>query len=644
MRNVLLGSAALSCAVLAACGSTPQAASRKAPAATGPATPILLEAEAFRDLGGWALDQQFMDQMGSPYLLAHGLGRPVKDAQTMFKATPGRHRLWVRTKDWVAPWGAKGAPGRFQVRVNGAAVAAEFGTEGAQWHWQDGGLVDLAAENQISLHDLTGFEGRCDALLFAPDTAWTPPEAGPAAAPWRRALLGLPAQPEDGGQYDLVVVGGGIAGTCAAVAAAREGLQVALIQDRFVLGGNGSSEVGVRIEGLLHQKPWPAIGNLVGEFDGSRKSAVACQNPDPLAHMQGLKNEDVRRLKVVENQPGLHLLTGMRVNAVAAKGGRIQSVTAQDIKSGRRLQIGGSHFVDATGDACVGAMAGADFEITPEGHMGVSNPWAQQLGCDCKDLDEPLSKETARTPQPVAFPRCPWAVDLTETPFPGRGKHAGQWEPAGTRNLGSWFWEAGFDRDPINEVELMRDQNLRAMYGAWDALKNVDGAYPDSQLAWAAFIAGKRESRRLLGDVIVSGEDFRQAKAYPDAAFPCTWHLDLHLPDPAYKTANGADPFISRATESAQYRYKGPYWVPYRALYSRNIANLWMAGRDISVTHEALGAVRVMRTCGMMGEVVGLAAGIAKRNHLDPRGVYEKALPELREKITRGVLPPSANP
>ncbi|MCA9091790.1 MAG: NADH-dependent oxidoreductase, partial [Planctomycetaceae bacterium] len=131
---------------------------------------LFLEAEGFDDLGGWELDQQSMDQMGSPYLLAHGLGIPVMDAvaKVNFPAA-GRYRLWVRTRDWVAPWKAPGAPGRFQVLIDGRAVEETFGTKEADWHWHDGGMVDVPAEATIALHDLTGFEGRCEALLFCAD-------------------------------------------------------------------------------------------------------------------------------------------------------------------------------------------------------------------------------------------------------------------------------------------------------------------------------------------------------------------------------------------------------------------------------------------------------------------------------------------
>jgi hypothetical protein len=173
------------------------------------------------------------------------------------------------------------------------------------------------------------------------------------------------------------------------------------------------------------------------------------------------------------------------------------------------------------------------------------------------------------------------------------------------------------------------------MYGAWDALKNVDGLYPNHRIGWSAFIAGKRESRRLTGDVVLSGDDFHQAKVFPDAAYPCTWHIDVHSPHPEFDKELKGEEFISTFTRGEEYSYAGPYWAPYRTLYSRNIGNLFMAGRDISVTREALGAVRVMRTTGMMGEIVGKAAWICVRHETTPRGVYESHLPLLKELMAQ---------
>ena len=601
------------------------------PAAT--AGNVFLEAEQFEDPGGWDIDQQSMDQMGSPYLLAHGLGVPVRDAATTARfPEAGNYRVWVRTRDWVAPWKAPGAPGKFQLFVDGKPLAATFGTVGGKWHWQDGGTVSVKSETRIALHDLTGFEGRCDAVLFCKDAAFTPPHDGPALAKFRRAALGLSDAPEDGGSFDLVVVGGGIAGTATAVSAARNGLTVALIQDRPVLGGNGSSEVRVWPEGKTRQQPFPHIGDIVEEL-------VPAKGPGDGNAKGGAVYADERKLAVVRAEPRITLLTWQRVFAVEASGGTIRSVTAQDIRSARRLRISGKFFADCTGDATVGFLAGADYEVAREGKMGSSNLWnvmdtsdpVQVLKCECKDK-EALSLALSAGPAAAPFPRCPWAIDLSDKPFPGRKSANGQWVKNPLGNLGAWFWESGFDRDPITEIEYIRDLNLRAMYGAWDTLKNVDKLYPNHRLGWAAYIAGKRESRRLLGDVILKGDDFREGRDFPDACFPCTWHIDLHDPDPAYtKGPDKDDAFISRATTGKNYSYKSPYWAPYRSLYSRKISNLFMAGRNISVDREALGPVRVMRTCGMMGEIVGKAAGIAIRQRTTPRGVYQKHLAELQD-------------
>lgn len=570
------------------------------------ARPVLVEAESFEQLGGWVLDQQFMDQMGSPFLLAHGLGVPVDDASTAVEfPAPGTYRVWVRTRNWVAPWNAPGAPGRFQVLVDGRPLDPVFGTEGAQWHWQDGGTVRIASSRvRLALRDLTGFEGRCDAILFVADASFTPPNRDPEMAAFRRKALGYPEGPEDAGAFDLVVVGGGIAGICATLSAARLGLDVALVQDRPVVGGNNSSEVRVWLQGARNVPPYERLGDIVAELEQKRSAHYGHENTADLY-------EDEKKLALLRAEKNVRLFLGHRVNAVQTEAGRIRAVVAQEITSGRRLRLEGRWFVDSTGDGCVGALAGAHFEVSVPGHMGQSNLWS-----------------VIQTDRPQPFPRCPWALDLTDKPFPGRSK-----EKPDPKKLGGWYWESGFARDPIAEGEYIRDWNLRAMYGAWDALKNVDKVLPDYKLHWAAYISGKRESRRLLGDVVLTIEDIVTGKRYPDGCVPTGWKIDVHRPDERYEKGFEGDAFIAVADFG---QYDMPYWVPYRCLYSRNVPNLFMAGRDISVTHEALGAVRVMRTCGIMGEVVGMAASICRRHSCDPRAVYEQHLEALKELMRRG--------
>ncbi len=593
-----------------------------------------VEAEGFSDYGGWDLDQQAMDRMGSPYLLAHGLGVPVKDAVTRITLpSAGTYRVWVRTRDWVAPWQAPGAPGKFQLLVDGKPLAETFGTKGAEWHWHDGGTVEVGMEAALALHDLTGFEGRCEAILFCKDLAFRPVEDVEALTRFRRKLLGLPDTPGDGGSYDLVVVGGGLAGTCAALSAARQGLSVALVQDRPVLGGNGSSEVRVWPEGHTRQQPHPHVGEICEEIL-TRKGKKG--------NMNGLGAEffdDALKAQVVAAEPRIKLLVNHRaIQVETAPDKAVAAVVIQSTVTGRRQRVAGKFFADCTGDATVGYLAGADHEYSlSKPLMGSTNLFSlvdassgeQVLKCECKDKTAlTMAYEEGKTAQP--FPRCPWALDLSDKPFPGRAKFS----KGGKNDLSlferQWYWESGFDKDQIKDIELIRDHNLRAMYGAWDALKNVDGLYPNHRLGWAAFIAGKRESRRLLGDVILDGKDFLDRREFPDAAYPCSWHIDLHFPEKRYATGLEGKEFISGYTRGEGYDYKQTYWAPYRTLYSRNIRNLFMA-----VTKTGLGPVRVMRTCGMMGEIVGKAAAICIREKTDPRGVHKSHLAKLKELMGR---------
>ncbi len=175
---------------------------------------------------------------------------------------------------------------------------------------------------------------------------------------------------------------------------------------------------------------------------------------------------------------------------------------------------------------------------------------------------------------------------------------------------------------------------MRAVYGNWSYLKNHQHEkYDQWELDWVAYIAGKRESRRLMGDVVLQQQDLQERTEFPDACVTTTWGIDLHYADSLNARYYPGDEFYS------WYRHPAiePYEIPYRCLYSRNIENLFMAGRCISVTHVALGTIRVMRTGGMMGEVVGMAASICKEHEVNPRDVYEKHLDELLKLFESGV-------
>jgi len=597
----------------------------------------LAEAESFENLGGWVVDQQSMDQMGSPYLLAHGLGQPVDDATTtVVLPAPGRYRVWVRTRDWVATWGAGGTPGRFQVLTDGKPLGVVFGTEGSEWHWQDGGITEVAREQiSVALHDLTGFDGRCDAVLFTSDLDARPPDSGQALADLRRQS----DAPEDIGLFDLVVAGGGIAGVCAAVSAARLGLAVALIHDRPVLGGNNSSEVRVGLSGKIHQEPYPRLGDLVKEIspigyydfqearqhpDRPESQRILAMDPVKEVHNAGPPSnyEDDKKLRVVEAEPTLHLLLDSHVVGVEKKGDEIAGVIARDIRTGREWRFRCRLVADCTGDGAVGALAGADYRVGREARGETGETLAPETA-DTLVMGTSVQWFATERDEPSPFPDCPWALQFDETTCQRTTK-------------GEWDWEAGMSLDQIEDFERIRDHALRVVFGNWAFLKNASrdhAEYANHQLEWVAHIGGKRESRRLLGDVILQQQDLDEAKIYRDACVTTTWGIDLHYPSPDNTRHFPGQEFRS----IAETQRIDPYPIPFRCLYSRNVPNLLMAGRNISVTHVALGTIRVQKTTGMMGEVVGMAASVCRKHEVKPREMCSKHFGELAALMRAGV-------
>lgn len=583
--------------------------------------------EKFAVTGGWCVDAQSMDQMGSPYLLAHGLGVPVADATGTLRVEKVEQlRVWVRTRDWVSPQG----PGRFVVKI-GDWTSKELGVGRGDWHWEDCGVVDLpVGEVEIRLHDLTGFDGRCAGIAL---TGVDQPPPNEDALSGGRGAMGTSHPTET---YDFVVVGGGYAGMCAAVAAARKGVKVALVQDRPVWGGNASSEVRVGPIGGLGLAPFPGLSGLPYELmvvtRGEGKTSGGLRpKPDDRKIEEWIGSE--RNLTVLLNARCIDAQCEKAKSEVEGER-RIVSITVYDVKKDEVRTIRAKLFADCTGDAILAGLAGATLRTEPEtgesieGGYGSTNFWT-----------------TRWTDRETSFPACPWALPITEE----------NWQVNRPRffvegdypYVAGWNWESGFDKDAVKDGEWIRDHNLRAAYGMWDYLKNRapdKQKYAKAEMDWLAHVLGKRAARRIEGDYVLTEKDLTEHRVYSDGVVPTTWFLDLHFPHPTNARHFPEGAFRSMAYDDPKYAElcptrKGrlvriePYPIPYRCFYSKDIANLFMAGKDISCTHVAMSSVRVENTTAQMGVLVGESAALCLCRGWTPRELGKTHFDTLSDRL-----------
>jgi len=556
------------------------------------AAELLVECESFSDKGGWSVDAQFVCSMGSPYLLAHGMGVPVADAVTTADLPAiGEWRVWVRTRDWTPDFiGVK--PGRFQLILDGSVMPQELGVAPAAWGWRDAGLfTNQQSSVELRLHDLTGFDGRCDAVYFTADTAAPPPPAdGLGLSGWRARQRGEDTVPPVTENYEFVVVGGGIAGTCAALAAAEKNLAVVLIQDRPVLGGNASSEIRVRTEGEKRHRIVSAVAN--DAVNGSADSKIW----------------EERRMLAVTGQSNITCRTGWRAyNVEMSSTGTIQAVYARHVASNEQRRFAGSLFADCTGDGWLAYWGGAEYAMGREASSTYNESRAPAVA-DGMTMGNTLMWNTRDTGAAVPFPEVPWALSVAGS---------------AAAIFGDWKWEYGMHLSTIDDAEQIRDHLLRAIYGNFSNAK-MNPANSNRAFAWVPYVAGKRESRRITGDFILTQQDIVKGRWFEDAVGSATWSIDLHYPT--------AVSYISTYIPTDVERW----FFPYRSLYSRDIANLFMAGRNISVSHVGLGSPRVMNTCGQMGVAVGYAAWLCQKYGCTPRDIYRSPSKTEELQLTIG--------
>lgn len=414
---------------------------------------------------------------------------------------------------------------------------------------------------------------------------------------------------------DLFVAGGGMAGVCAAVSAARHGAKVILCQDRSRLGGNSSSEVKMHIVGadMSGSRPGWREGGLIEEF--RLDDAVA--NPQRSREMWDLLLYDK-----VKSEPNITLLLDTICCGVEMKGGKIQRAFARCDKTEHFYRITSKLFADCTGDCRLGLEAGAEMRSGREAR----SEFNESLGLDKAD-DGTLGSSilfTARDfGKPMPFTPPKWARKISKDML--RFRRIKSWE------YGYWWIEWGGDMDTIRDNERIRFELLAILLGAWDYIKN-SGEHPSSAnwaMDWLGMIPGKRGSRRMIGEYTLTENDCMGTNGDPaDGVCIGGWAMDDHPP-------GGFDrPDLKPNTVKPP---PFPYNIPLRCLYSRNVGNLFMAGRNISASHVAFTSARVMATCSAIGQAVGTAAAFCATHNLQPRELAKDTshIKELRQILLR---------
>lgn len=578
---------------------------------------LFIEAESFEKHGGWLVETQSVHQMGSAYLMAHGIGVPVEDATTTVEIpSAGDYTFWVRTRDWTACWGRGASAGRFRLEVGGAYLEQVLGTNGPDWAWQKAGTARLqAGALKLALHDLTGFNGRCDAIYLT-DEGDEPEGVNAKLADWRRRMTGNVIEdcPE---QFDLIVAGGGMSGVCAAITAIRGGLKTLLIQDRSVLGGCNSSEIRVSLGGAPHSMPYPNLGNVVAETGPIMGSGDT---------YEAEYYEDARKRMVFDLcKPGTYKLAmNTSVVDVERDGDRIGAVLCRSMLTGKETRYRAPLFVDCTGDGVLARLMGAEVMYGTEGRDVFGEELAPETGSN-EVMGQSILWLSEDAGKPCDFPEVDFGLEINE-------------DNVLYVTGGDWEWESGQYRNQFTDAEYIRDYAMMAIFANWSYIKHHSARkaeYANRRITWVSPIGGKRESYRVKGDYVLTEQDIERHVWFPDATAAITWNIDLHYPDPDY-----VDKFPEPFRSCAYHREIGsPYAVPYRCLYSKDVPNLFLGGRIISVSHVAYAAVRVMRTLGQLGEVIGMAAQICSEHRCSPRDVYTTWLDELKEKMTAGVKP-----
>jgi len=415
-------------------------------------------------------------------------------------------------------------------------------------------------------------------------------------------------------EADVVVVGGGMSGVAAALAALNNGASVALVHDRPVLGGNASSEV------RLH---------ILGADESGARSDTDCRESGIIEEIrlhEVTRNPhrscsvfDLLLYEMVCRRQGLTcLLNTSCCGAVMSSPSKIAAILATRPSTQDVFTIRGKMFIDTSGDGRLGAEAGAEFRAGREGRAAYGESMAPPEP-DNQMLGSSILFTTRKHDRPIPFTPPDWAIRFPKCEdLPYRGHGSWEW--------GFWWVEWGGHIDTIRDNERIRDELIAAALGVWDHIKN-SGKHPESAnwaLEWFGFIPGKRESRRFTGDHTLTQQEVQRGEQFEDGVAYGGWPIDLH---PSVGIHSKEKPCLQIRVPM--------YNIPFRCLYSRNIDNLFFAGRDASASHVAFGSTRVMATGSVMGQAVGTAAVMCIRNKCTPRGLGRNAIARLQQQLLK---------
>ncbi len=421
-------------------------------------------------------------------------------------------------------------------------------------------------------------------------------------------------------ECDLCIIGGGLAGSFAALSAARHGAKVVLIQDRPMLGGNASSEIRMWIRGA--KGIYNREAGLISELE--EKNIYF--NPS-LNHSMF----DATLFDMLYENENIELLLNTSCADLEMKDGKIESVTAWQLTTYTWITVKAKLFADCSGDSILATMSGALFRKGREAKTEFNETLAREKE-DTHTMGMSIILAARETDHPVKFNPPPFATKYPDDEAfktdAGASKHAlVRSHRISTDGCNLWWVELGGHMDSIHDTEKLRNQLLANIYGVWDHIKNHGNHGNENwELEWVGFLPGKRESRRYIGDIIVTENDINEGGNFDDEIAFGGWPMDDHNPYGMLK-----NPYSSVAT--VMNPVNAPYGLPFRALYSKNIDNLMFAGRNISATHIALSSTRVMATCALLGQAMGTGAALAVKYGVTPRGVYQQYIGELQKQL-----------